>query len=409
MRRALFLIPAIVAGCLMAPAPAATALTTMEARAAARAEAIAAIQQAAEALKQQAEENVKPLAEGEIKVLKAVIMETRGRAQWRPDAKAKWKKAAVRDVLEPGAMIRTGRKSLVAMRIGHNASILVDRSSRVTLPEIVHAGETLKTTVQIKRGRADFKVDRVGLTNDFSVVTPSTTLAVRGTSMGVDYGGFNGTKITAARTNALRSIEVTFLLNQASFFMSGSSTSSDENQNPVESGADAAEGPTDTASEGTGDPAASDPTTNQRNVDTSVQTTMAVEELPIFDEPDEPDEPDFPDFPGNSFAEAAEFICNPDYIFSIFSVYDDNLFDSFPPDGDGKGGFNFPGLDQLYLDVDDYCQAQEGIFEDEDLIAIVSLVQAFCEDHFSAQEDIDLCVSDFVDAVNTTYDSLHGP
>ncbi|MCP3903039.1 MAG: FecR domain-containing protein [Planctomycetes bacterium] len=394
----------VLAGILSSPSLAVT--TANEARA-------EALRQAAEELREETEKQVQPLAEGQTKVLKAVVMQVKGRAQWRTDAKAKWKKAAVKDVLEPGAMIRTGSKSYLALRVGHNASVLVDRSSRVTLPEIVHAGETLRTTVQIKRGRADFKVDRVGLTNDFSVVTPSTTLAVRGTAMGVDYGGFGGTKITAARTNALKSIEVTFLLNQATFSMSGGGTSSDDKQNPVESGLGDTGGPDDPGSEGGTDP--TDTGMNPENrgtrqVDTSVQTMMAVENLPIFEEdpvipPDVPDF-EFPDFPGLSFGEAAEFICDADETFSIFSEYDFLLNEDFPSEGEG---FSFPGLDQLYFDVDTFCFEHQGPWLDQDLVEIVSMVQAFCETHFTVQEDVNLCVSDFAEAVISTYEGGQSP
>ena len=56
-------------------------------------------------------------------------------------------------------------------------------------------GDVLKTIVTINRGRADIQVDRVGLMNDFSVLTPSGSLAVKGTGMGVKYDGFTGTSV----------------------------------------------------------------------------------------------------------------------------------------------------------------------------------------------------------------------
>jgi hypothetical protein len=60
-------------------------------------------------------------------------------------------------------------------------------------------GDVLRTIVTIDRGRADIQVDRVGLMNDFSVLTPSGSLAVKGTGMGVKYDGFTGTSVVGAR------------------------------------------------------------------------------------------------------------------------------------------------------------------------------------------------------------------
>ena len=168
-----------------------------------------------------------------VELLRAVVMDVQGRAQWRRGPEAAWSAAEVDDVLEPGAMIRTGRNSLLTLRVVPNATIMVDRNTRMQLPEMIRDGETLRTAVQLTRGRADFKVDRVGLTNDFSVVTPSTTLAVRGTDWGIEYGGFEGTKVFSARTNAMAAIELRYLLTQRRYALSGGTSSSDAHPNPV--------------------------------------------------------------------------------------------------------------------------------------------------------------------------------
>ncbi len=65
------------------------------------------------------------------------------------------------------------------LRVGLNANILIDSGSRVSLPQMVHAGDVLRTAIQVNRGRADLQVGQVGLTNDFSVLTPSGALAER--------------------------------------------------------------------------------------------------------------------------------------------------------------------------------------------------------------------------------------
>ncbi len=176
---------------------------------------------------------VQPLADGETKELQAVVMDVTGRAQWRPDVDAAWKNAAVDDVLDSGALIRTGRQSSLTMRVGHNATVSVDSNTRISLAHLVQEGDQLKTAVQLKRGRTDIKVDRVGLTNDFSVVTPSSTLAVRGTGFGINYGGFRGTEVFASPFNDMRSIEMRYFGKKFSYFMSGGATSTNKHKNPV--------------------------------------------------------------------------------------------------------------------------------------------------------------------------------
>lgn len=175
-----------------------------------------------------------PLAAGEKKGLQAVVMAVTGRVQWLATAEgAEWKSAAVDDVLDPGARVRTGRRSTVTLRVGHNASLLVDRNTRMVIPEVIQEGETLRTVVQVSRGRVDFKVDQVGLTNDFSVVTPSTTLAVRGTGFGVQYGGLFGTETYVARFDYLSRVELSYFLSRMTQRLGAGAASSGRLENPA--------------------------------------------------------------------------------------------------------------------------------------------------------------------------------
>ncbi|MEE2907418.1 MAG: FecR family protein [Planctomycetota bacterium] len=176
---------------------------------------------------------VEVIAAGSTKILEAVILEVRGRCQWRTDEEARWQKAAIDHRLKPGAMIRTGLKSHLALRCGPNATILVDSNSRVMVPALAQNGDTLSTIVQVERGRADFKVDRVGLTNDFSVVTPSGALSVRGTGMGVSYDGFQGSSIYGARFNSINAIEMRYYGNKRVWSVSGGGSTSSRAKNPT--------------------------------------------------------------------------------------------------------------------------------------------------------------------------------
>ncbi|MDP7575207.1 MAG: FecR domain-containing protein, partial [Phycisphaerales bacterium] len=184
-------------------------------------------------LKQIAMEAAKALPEGETKVLRAVVMELTGKVQWRQESTGTWKAAAKDDIMKPGAMIRTGLRSWMMLRIGINANVLVDSGSRVVLPQIVHAGDTLKTTVQIKRGRADVEVGHVGLTNDFSVLTPSGALAVRGTGMAVSHSAMQGTQVFGARTNAMNAIAMKYYGSKVAHMMSGDAISTQQAPNPA--------------------------------------------------------------------------------------------------------------------------------------------------------------------------------
>ena len=167
--------------------------------------------------------------------LQARIIDVSGKARWRPSADAEWKDAAVNDDLSPGAEIRTGMRSRVTLRF-RNATVLVDSSTNFSIPTIEQEGDVLRTIAAVRSGRADFKVDKVGLQNDFKVVTPSTTLAVRGTSFSTISGPLKGVEIVGARENAIRAIEVRYAALNQTVEMSGGaeSKSTSETPNPTE-------------------------------------------------------------------------------------------------------------------------------------------------------------------------------
>jgi hypothetical protein len=117
-----------------------------------------------------------------------MFIDVSGKVQWRANENAPWQEAKINDVVAAGVEVRTGLRSHAALRVGRNATALLDAGTLFQLPTIAQDGETLRTSAAVKHGRADFKVDKVGLSNDFKVVTPSTTLAVRGTEFAVASG-----------------------------------------------------------------------------------------------------------------------------------------------------------------------------------------------------------------------------
>jgi|GEM_PF-1584433 len=169
----------------------------------------------------------------EATALQAIFMEVSGKVRWRATEKASWKEAAIDDVVSQGAEIRTGLKSRAGLRIGKNATVLVDAGTSFQLPSIVQDGGTLRTLATVKSGRVDFKVDKIGFANDFKVVTPQTTLSVRGTGFGVSSGSLAGVEVSGARTNMINAIELQYISSHLQYFLSGSASSSSQRTDPV--------------------------------------------------------------------------------------------------------------------------------------------------------------------------------
>ncbi|MCE9618814.1 MAG: FecR family protein [Planctomycetes bacterium] len=168
--------------------------------------------------------------------LQAIFMDVTGKVRWRASETAPWTDAKVNDILDAGAEIRTGLKSQATMRVGKNATILVDSGTTCKLPVMVQDGQTLRTLASVKSGRADFKVDHVGFANDFKVVTPQTTLSVRGTGFSVSSGPLKGVDISGARTNTMNAVEVKYVAANLPYFVSGQGKTSSENgkRDPVQ-------------------------------------------------------------------------------------------------------------------------------------------------------------------------------
>jgi len=170
---------------------------------------------------------VKPLPKGQTRVFEAVVMKVVGVAQARANRKAKWQKLKLSDVLKPGVLIRTGRKSMVALRVGPNATLIIDRQTRVAIPQIIQDGDKLTTRVGVEFGRVDVKASRIGLAIDFAVSTPTSTLAVRGTAFRISWDSVNGTRAQGVPNNRIRAIEMAYS-RKVKAALSKSDTTSDE-------------------------------------------------------------------------------------------------------------------------------------------------------------------------------------
>ncbi len=159
--------------------------------------------------------------------LQARVIDCTGMVRWRAGATIAWKDASdakVNDLLSAGAEIRTGLRSRITLKFD-NATVLVDGNSNFSMPtvELVKGndGDVYRTIAQMKSGRADFQVDKVGAKNDFKVVTPSSTLAVRGTGFSVMTGAMTGTEVVGARTNAIAAIQLKYAASTQAVQLSG--------------------------------------------------------------------------------------------------------------------------------------------------------------------------------------------
>ncbi len=178
---------------------------------------------------------VDALPEGQQQVLQALVIGVEGRSEWKKaGAEEKWKVAALDDLLDPGAEIRTGLRSTLSLRVGKNATLIIDRASRIELPVIIQDGAVLRTRAAVYRGKCDFKVEAVGITSDFQVLTPSATLAVRGTGFSVVWGALEGLEIRGVDTNLVRAVEVNYFATSRQVFLTGAGETSSQHPDPVE-------------------------------------------------------------------------------------------------------------------------------------------------------------------------------
>jgi hypothetical protein len=108
------------------------------------------------------------------------------RVQYRESSSSPWKTANSGDVLREGAEIRVSLSASAKLRLEKTcqcetkkAIMSLAAGTMAKIPSEV-PDKDIVTTSDVKSGRANFKVDKGGFANDFKVVTPSTTLAVRG-------------------------------------------------------------------------------------------------------------------------------------------------------------------------------------------------------------------------------------
>jgi len=109
------------------------------------------------------------------------------------------------EVLNEQMEIVTGLNDLVQLQIGKGQLLTVDRNSRVFISQALKTATTDTTKIEMAYGRVKFDVNAAGTANNVEIKTPDATLAVKGTSGGMQYspdtgsfgygGDFNGGRI----------------------------------------------------------------------------------------------------------------------------------------------------------------------------------------------------------------------
>jgi len=308
-----------------------------------------------------------------IRQLRALVIDVKGRSQWRPAADQPWRDAKVNDLLPVGSEIRTGFRSSMALRVGRNATVLVDRSTVLSLPVMLRDGDTLVTRAGIRRGKVEFKVDDVRvddlrMTNDFEVLTPTTTLSVRGTGFSVRWGGLNGAEIEALSADVF-AIEVEYLVSQFRLLLREGGVTRDAQPDPVLVALfNTFQQPLPSLTEAEYTTEMSDTGTLQalvvkegRRVESGVAGTETTEEMV------------------NTLSPEVQLICN--NLTEFFGAYRDELA--------GELGFNSFGqlsaFNDMAVDVAAFCNNLEG-FQGDPFDVIIAQVAAFCQTYETAAE-----------------------
>lgn len=117
--------------------------------------------------------------------LRIVITAIQGQAEAKETADAAWHTIREGQVFGEGCEFRTGPRGAVQFTVGDDQVFRVDRLSLVQVIGANLSSGTIKTTVGLTYGRISKDVDVPILPHDDTIVSPSTTLAVRGTRVSV--------------------------------------------------------------------------------------------------------------------------------------------------------------------------------------------------------------------------------
>lgn len=125
-----------------------------------------------------------------------------GKAEVRDTASGEWKQVSVQQQLPPGASVRTGDASQMALLLKDQTQIRVNQHSTLKFKAIDQPGQ--ETTLDLIQGRIWAQVKRalyavtkaVGPARSVKMNTPTATIGIRGTDWDVEVGEKGTTTVT---------------------------------------------------------------------------------------------------------------------------------------------------------------------------------------------------------------------
>lgn len=130
------------------------------------------------------EEGATPAPDGA--PLAAVVTAVRGKVRVRQGPNQALVPATAGLSVGEAAEILTGLDSAVELRIGAGQTYVIDRASRVVLGQALRRNGKDTTTLQVPYGRVVFEVQSTVVANDVRIEAPDATLAVKGTTGGIE-------------------------------------------------------------------------------------------------------------------------------------------------------------------------------------------------------------------------------
>jgi len=121
-------------------------------------------------------------------LLAARVIEVEGTVESRPAVGQPWKALAVGSVLAPGTDLRTGFRAHCVLDMT-DSLVQIDPLSVVRIAELQRTGDKVRTRLYLKQGHTQSIVEKGRIESDFAILTPSATLAVKGTR-GIECGYF---------------------------------------------------------------------------------------------------------------------------------------------------------------------------------------------------------------------------
>jgi hypothetical protein len=112
--------------------------------------------------------------------LRARVQGVVGTVEMRPARGEPWRPVEVGTVLPPGADLRTGFRARCVLDMV-DSLVQIDPLSVVRIAALEQKGNEVRTRLHLKQGNAQAIVEKGRIESDFAILTPSATLAVRGT------------------------------------------------------------------------------------------------------------------------------------------------------------------------------------------------------------------------------------